>query len=86
MWLFMAGLLLLASLPSLPKINLWLLPFILIAPPLYVLGEGFFGWLLSPEHGRAISSSSFSLLRILFALVCASVLMVFIIALQALSM
>ena len=41
---------------------------LVVGPPLYVVGEWFFGWLYSPEHGRRISSRSFSLLRVLLAL------------------
>ena len=45
----------------------WLL-YTVVAIPLYLLGEAFFGWLFSEERGRKISSKSFSPVRILFAL------------------
>lgn len=41
---------------------------VVIGPPVYVLGEAFFGWLLSSDHGRAVSKNRFSILRIVVAL------------------
>ena len=45
----------------------WLL-YALVAIPLYLAGEAFFGWFLSEDRGRKISSKTFSPARILFAL------------------
>jgi hypothetical protein len=66
-WLVIGGLLTLGMWPDLPSSNSgW---FILLAfgPPIFVFGEAFFGWLLSPRHGAAVSQNRFSALRILLA-------------------
>jgi hypothetical protein len=52
------------------------LTYLLIGIPLYLLGEAFFGWLFSPEHGRRISSRSFSPARILVAIPAAAIAIV----------
>lgn len=65
-WFFLVGLLALSVWPNLPRSKFL---FIALGPPLYLLGEGFFGWLFSEKHGRAISQSKFSGARILIALV-----------------
>ena len=46
------------------------------------VGESFFGWIFSPERGRRISRNSFSILRIGFAFVVASlfVAIIFVVA------
>ncbi len=74
-WAALVALIVLQAAPALPRNNLeWFL--VLVAgPPLYVLGEGFFGWLFSPEHGRRISPKSFSLFRVMLALVVTLVLL-----------
>jgi hypothetical protein len=64
-WVVVAGFLLLALLPQLPHSRLQWFLFIAFGPPLYVLGEGFFGWLFSPKHGCSISQRRFSVARIL---------------------
>jgi uncharacterized membrane protein SirB2 len=67
-WLFIVGLLILEFGPDLPKSkSRWLL-FIAVGPPLYILGEAFFGWLFSREHGDALSPRRFSVARVLIAL------------------
>ena len=45
----------------------WLL-YYLLAIPLYLVGEAFFGWFFSEARGRKMSPKSFSPARILFAL------------------
>ena len=92
--LFLAGWLALATLmllfewlferSSVPKGPWGIIAFVLVAPPLYMLGEKFFGWLLSPEHGKVISPSSFSVARMLVALVVGVILLAFIAAAGAL--
>lgn len=62
-WIFLAGFLILQSLPDLPKTNLGWFLLVVVGPPIYVAGEVFFGWFLSDEHGRKISNKQFSLLR-----------------------
>lgn len=81
-WLFLGGLMLLFNLPRVPRTRVGLLLFIIIAPPFYVLGDGFFGWLFSDKHGRSISSRSFSVLRILAALTGTLLLVGLIVAIQ----
>jgi hypothetical protein len=44
----------------------WIL-LVVAGPPLYVLGEAFFGWVFSQKHGHKISRESFSWTRILVA-------------------
>ena len=67
-WLFIAALLTVQLWPEVPHSKLqWFLLFA-FGPPLYILGESFFGWLLSPKHGKAISHRQFSLARVLLAL------------------
>jgi len=75
-WLFLVGLLLLGLWPELPRSKPQWLVFLLVGPPLYVLGEAFFGLLFSQEHGSAISPRGFSVVRVLVALpvVCLVVL------------
>jgi hypothetical protein len=67
-WLFVAGVLALTLFPHLPRsISQWLI-LLAFGPPLYGLGETFFSWLFSPEHGHAISPRAFSIARVLIAL------------------
>jgi hypothetical protein len=54
--------------PDLPKSKSQWLWFVAVGPPLYVLGEVFFDWLFSPEHGHAVSARRFSVARVLIAL------------------
>jgi hypothetical protein len=68
-WLVVAALLTLQLWPDLPKTDLgWFLLFV-VAPPAYVAGEGFFGWLFSEKHGKEISKKMFSWLRVALAFV-----------------
>ena len=67
-WLFIAGLLLFQLWPNLPHTSLQWFLLVAFGPPLYVLGEGFFGWLISPKHGKAISDRKFSFVRVLLVL------------------
>jgi hypothetical protein len=67
-WLFIATLLILWLVPELPHSNSGWLIFLAFGPPLYALGELFFGWLFSANHGFAISSCRFSLKRVCIAL------------------
>jgi hypothetical protein len=45
--------------------------YVVLWVPGYVLGEFFFGWLLSPRHGWALSRAKFSFTRITAALLVA---------------
>jgi hypothetical protein len=63
-WLFIAGFLAVQLWPDLPHSALQWVFLVVLGPPLYVLGETFFGWLFSPEHGAAISRRRFSIKRI----------------------
>jgi hypothetical protein len=67
-WLFIAWLLLIQLWPHLPHTALQWFLLVAFGPPLYVLGEGFFGWLFSPKHGKAISDREFSFVRVLLVL------------------
>jgi hypothetical protein len=67
-WLLGVVLLVVAFWPTLPRTWLQWFVFILVGPPLYVLGEEFFGWLFSSRRGAAISNSGFSFRRVLIAL------------------
>ena len=67
-WLVIAGLLIVQLWPNLPHSTLQWAFLVGLAPPLYVLGEGFFTWLFSQEHGAAISQKRFSFKRIAVAL------------------
>jgi len=67
-WLVVAGLLVVQLLPNLPRSTLQWVLLVGLGPPLYILGEGFFGWLFSDEHGAAISQKRFSIKRIGVAL------------------
>ncbi|MDQ3059755.1 MAG: hypothetical protein M3R45_09535 [Pseudomonadota bacterium] len=68
LWLLVAGLLTLMLWPDLPatQTQWWLL--IGLGPPVYVLGEAFFGWLLSRNHGHSLSPRRFSVVRLIVAL------------------
>jgi hypothetical protein len=68
-WLFVAGMLILQLWPDLPKTDFGWFLLIVFGPPVYVAGEGFFGWLLSKKHGNRISNKQFSLLRVVLSLV-----------------
>jgi hypothetical protein len=68
LWLVVATFLVLQFWPNVPHSPLKWVLFIVFGPPLYVLGEEFFGWLFSPKHGAAISPNRFSAKRILIAL------------------
>lgn len=67
-WFFVTGLLILQLWPDLPKTDLGWFLIIVVGPPAYVVGEGFFGWLFSEKHGKEISTKHFSWLRIALAL------------------
>ena len=67
-WLLVAGLLTLQFWPDLPQSKLHWVLLVAFGPPLYVLGEAFFGWLFSQRHGQSVSPHGFSLKRILIAL------------------
>lgn len=67
-WPLVAGFLTLQFWPNLPQSELQWALLIAFGPPIYVLGEAFFGWLFSQRHGQSISSNSFSFKRILIAL------------------
>ncbi len=68
LWLAVAAFLAVQFWPEVPHSTLKWVLFIVFAPPLYVLGEEFFGWLLSAKHGATISPRHFSGKRILIAL------------------
>ena len=56
LWLLVAGFITLELWPNLPRSKLqWFFLFV-FGPPLYILGETFFGWLFSQRHGDAIGS------------------------------
>lgn len=67
-WALIAGVMLVWRAPRFPQSRLEWFLVLVVGPPFYVLGEGFFGWLFSAERGRQISSRPFSLLRVLLAL------------------
>lgn len=67
-WLLVAGLLMLQLWPDLPESTLQWVLFIALGPPVYLLGESFFAWLLSRRHGQFISPHGFSFKRILVEL------------------
>ena len=50
--------------------------YVVLSLPGYVLGEFFFGWLLSRRHGLALSRAKFSLTRMAAALLVAIVFVV----------
>src|SRR5262245_26802584 len=50
--------------------------YVVLGLPGYVLGEAFFGWLLSRRHGLALSRAKFSATRIAAALLVAIVFVV----------
>ena len=68
LWLAVAAFLAFQFWPDVPHSALKWVLFIVFGPPLYVLGEEFFGWLLSAKHGATISQHRFSAKRILIAL------------------
>ena len=67
-WAVLAALLAVTLWPDTPRSSYKWFLLLGFGPPLYVLAEAFFGWLLSATHGQAISKRRFSLLRVLFAL------------------
>jgi hypothetical protein len=69
LWLVLAGLCALMAWPHVPRTWSQGLLFVVVAPPIYVLGEFVGGWFFSEKHGRAISSSAFSFARIGVALI-----------------
>ena len=68
LWLVVGCLLIVQFWPDLPHTNLQWFLLIAFGPPVYILGEEFFGWLFSAKHGEAISSRKFSPVRILLVL------------------
>lgn len=67
-WVLLAAFLVVLGLPNLPQSALQWVLLVLLGPPVYVLGEGFFGWLFSRKHGMTISQKRFSIKRIAVAL------------------
>jgi hypothetical protein len=67
-WVLVAGTLVLQFAPDLPQSGAQWIFVLAFGPPLYVLAEELFGWLLSAKHGRAISRREFSFARIVVAL------------------
>ena len=67
-WLVAATILAFQFWPELPQSKLQWALLVIFGPPLYVIGEAFFGWLFSKAHGESVSPSNFSLKRILIAL------------------
>ena len=67
-WLFVAGLLVLGFSPNLKESQSRWLVLLAFGPPLYALGEVFFDWLFSPQHGKAISPRDFSVARVFVTL------------------
>jgi hypothetical protein len=72
-WIVLALGLLLLVLPSVPTTTRGFFLFVLFAPPIYLIGETFFSWVFSEEHGRGISTRRFSLARILLGVVVAAI-------------
>jgi len=68
-WLLVCGLALLEIAPHFPQTTLRWALLVVLGPPLYVLGEALGAWVFSPERGYRISPKSFSVLRLVFALV-----------------
>src|SRR5262249_21668571 len=75
-WLIIAGLFALGFAPHLSQSQSRWLVFLAFGLPLYVLGEVFFGWLFSPQHGKSISPRDFSVARVLVALPVVLVVMI----------
>jgi hypothetical protein len=69
-WLLLAAFILVQRLPWVPRTPLEWLLFIGFGPPLYLIGEALFSWLLSSGSGYRISTRMFSALRMLFAPLC----------------
>jgi hypothetical protein len=59
----------LQSYPNLPSTVLEWVFLLVLGPPLWFLGEWFFGKVFSPERGRRMSDKRFSVKRISFALI-----------------
>lgn len=76
LWLFVAGLLMLMLWPDWPHTPIQWFLLIGFGPPVYILGEAFFGWLFSKKHGRDLSPHRFSIFRIFVALPVALVFFV----------
>ena len=72
-WLLIVAPLIFQFWPNIPQSKAQWILFVGFGPPLYVLAEELFGWLLSAKHGRAISSRGFSFARIVVALLSALV-------------
>lgn len=72
-WLVVTALLILQLWPDLPKTDLGWFLLVVVGPPAYVAGEGFFGWLFSEKHGKEISTKQFSWLRVALAFVVVAV-------------
>ena len=67
-WLLAVGSLLVALYPHTPHSTAGWFVLLTLGPSLYLLGEAFFAWVFSPQHGRAVSKRSLSALRITLAL------------------
>jgi len=67
-WLVVAALIVLQFWPELPRTTLQWVLLVAFGPPLYVIGEAFFGSLFSQARGHSISPRKFSFKRILFAI------------------
>jgi membrane protein implicated in regulation of membrane protease activity len=68
LWLGIGCFLVFQFWPDLPHTKLQWFLFIVFGPPIYIVGEAFFGRVFSPKHGQAISQREFSLVRVLLAL------------------
>lgn len=71
-WLFVAGLLTLLLWPDLPTTDLGWFLLVVVGPPVYVVGEGFFEWLFWEKHNNEISNKQFSWVRGFLAVVIAA--------------
>ena len=72
-WLVVVALRTLQLWPDLPKTDLGWFLLVVVGPPAYVAGEGFFGWLFSEKHGKGISTKQFSWLRVALVFVVVAV-------------
>jgi predicted membrane channel-forming protein YqfA (hemolysin III family) len=68
LWLLIAGLLTLMLWPDWPQTPIQWFLLIGLGPPVYILGEAFFGWVFSKNHGMDLSPRRFSIFRIFVAL------------------
>lgn len=63
-WLILVGIVAVTFWPFLPSTPLGWVAFVILAPPLYLLGEAVFEWLWSSRFGRAVANCPSAGMRI----------------------